>query len=181
MRLSLGYSDESDLKPLLPLLEGKINRDIYIEPIKIKENEIKFQFHSFDIVYMSLPLINHLPGVRFISNGAKVTERIGIRGKCEKQVCVNDFNSTEYFFMRIFDSKRQVNKGENCECKVEFENIDEDLTALWKEKCGDLPIVLKLIAANMDDSQISRVKVAIRESASLMIDSNLSQFSKELG
>ena len=182
MKLSLGYSNEADLIPLTPLLEGKLERDITIEPVKVKEDDLKFVFQKFDLIYVPIPIINYIPDIKFISNGARVAEKIGIKGECEGgPVCVKSSNSTEYYFMNMFDPKRTVTRGD-CKCFVSTDDLDEDLTPLWREACGDVPLVLKLIAVNLDESQASKVKIAIRESASIVASSKgISQYSKELG
>ncbi|BCS91794.1 hypothetical protein L3N51_00325 [Metallosphaera sp. J1] len=182
MKLSLGYSDEADLVPLIPLLEGKLDRDITIEPVKVKEDDLKFVFQKFDLIYVPVPLINYIPDIKFISNGARIAQSIGVRGKCEGDtVCVKSSNSTEYYFIKIFDPKRTVTRGE-CGCSVSIEGVEEDLTPIWRSECGDVPLVLKLIAINLDESLASKVKIAIRESASIVASQGkIPQFSKELG
>ncbi|QKQ99691.1 hypothetical protein GWK48_04165 [Metallosphaera tengchongensis] len=183
MKFTLAYSDDKDLVPLRPLLEGAVDRDIVLEPIRIKEDNLKFEFYRYDLVYLPLPLLNYIKDVKFISNGAKIADRIGLVGQCSGlKVCVQNSNSTEYYYMKIFNQKYSVTIGQNCECSVGVDNVNVDLTQSWHERCGSLPVVLKMIAVNVNDDVIPKIKIAIRESASIVANTGYtSQLSKELG
>lgn len=185
MRFTLAYSQEDDLKPLRPILDNKVNKDLTLDLVQVREDELKFTYSRYDLFYAPLPLINYVKGIRFLTNGAKVWKSLGITGDCsEGKICVQGSNSTEFYFLKLFyKGKLVVSLNQDCQCKLSNERDFADLTPLWLEACGDLPFVVKLLATvTLNDDVLAKVKVVVRESALIaQREHGLDPLSKELG
>ncbi|BDC19041.1 hypothetical protein [Acidianus sp. HS-5] len=181
MKLSLAYSKEEELLPILPILDKEIDKGIEIEAIKIKEEEIKFKYDKFDLYYIPLPDLNYIE-TKILSNGAYVVNSLGL-DELKSEVCINS-NSTEFYLLKLLMNYRGIPNGrENCKgSKFTIKDFKVSLSDKWKETCGDLPIVLNVIGSNLPGDVISKVKITIRESASLQESKGvIATPSKELG
>jgi hypothetical protein len=185
VRITVAYSQEDDLKPLKPLLESKVNKGITLDVVKVKEDDLKFNHHNYDLFYSPIPLINHVRGIRFLTNGAKVWKSIGIEGNCnEGKICVQGSNSTEFYFLKMFyRGKLSVSLNQECGCRMAEGGSVVELTPFWSDACGDLPFVVKLLGTvTLNDDTLAKVKVAVRESASMAQGrGDVDVLSKELG
>ncbi len=181
MKLSLAYSKEEELLPILPILDKEVNKGIEIEATKIKEDEIKFKYKNFDLYYIPLPDLNYID-TKILSNGAYVVNSLGL-DELKEEVCINS-NSTEFYLLKALMNYRGIpNNKENCNgSKFTTKDFKISLSDKWKEICGDLPLVLNVIGSNLSDDLIGKIKIVIRESASLQEAKGLiPPISKELG
>jgi len=47
---------EKELEVIEPLLSNEINRNVELEPIRVKEDELKFKLKELDLAFIPLPL-----------------------------------------------------------------------------------------------------------------------------
>jgi len=191
VRLRLGYASEKELEVIEPLLSNEINRNVELEPIRVKEDELKFKLKELDLAFIPLPLTLFYENIRFISNGAFVTTKIGLKVINNRfaRLCISSSNSTEYYLFKILTNYKnpiEVVRSESCtdtDVLISYEDYHISLDELWRKNCGDLPIVISLIGSlRLDEQTLSKVKVIIREAASLQESrKKVSQYSKELG
>ncbi|PVU68192.1 hypothetical protein DDW01_00470 [Sulfolobus sp. SCGC AB-777_G05] len=193
VKLKLAYSRDEELKPLIPLINNEINnRGFEFDLIKVKEDDIKFVVNDVDLFFSPLPLFSFLK-LRVITNASFVVESLWLRLKGNNsssafRLLVPGSNSTEYYLIKmLYPSHQQrnivpVTKGEY-DGEVSYEGGDIDIYQMWKEGCGDLPIVIKVLSTiKLKEEEIDRLKIVLRESASKAIkEFNISQYSKELG
>lgn len=183
MNVTFAYSREEELLPLLPILNGEIkSKDITFKFVEVKEDEIKFKYSQFDLYYLPLPLLNYIEA-KILSNGAYVVQDLGISDDNVTEICTSS-NSTEYYLLKILTGIKMIpNPKPDCKsAKFVITNYKFSLAKLWQEKCGDLPVVLSVIGSNLRDDEISRIKIIIRESASLQEKRGvIYPTSKELG
>jgi len=181
LKLTLAYSKEEELLPILPILDKEIDKGVEIEAIKIKEEEIKFKYTNFDLYYIPLPDLNYIE-TKILSNGAYAVNSLGL-DSLKNEVCINS-NSTEFYLLKVLMNYRGIPNGrDNCNgSKFITKDFKISLSDKWKEVCGDLPIVLNVIGSNLPEDVISKVKIIIRESASLQeAKGMITPISKELG
>lgn len=187
--ITLGYADNSDLVPLQPLLRGEVKIGVQIEPVPLKEERLRFELQNLDLVYMPLSLIGNVTDkIVAISNGATVVERSFLKVSKDlrevSRIRVPSTFSPDFTVARITLLGKGVSavRGE-ADGEISPELGDYDILKEWRGLCGDLPLIWKLIVTSrLEDNTISRVKSAIRESASLQVDRGLiPPIGKELG
>ncbi|AAK40478.1 hypothetical protein SULI_05590 [Saccharolobus solfataricus] len=191
MRLSLGYVKEKELEIIAPLLNNETNRNIEFNLIRVKEDELKFKLKELDLAFIPLPLTLFYENIRFISNGAFVANKIGLKiiNSRFSKLCINSSNSTEYYLFKTLTNYKnplEIVRSEVCndaDVLISYEDYDISLDELWRKNCGDLPLVISLIGSlRLDEQTLSKVKVVIREAASLQESrGRISHYSKELG
>lgn len=190
MQLKIGYSDEEELKPIIPILKGEIQSEIEIIPVKIKVDELKFRLNDLDLSFISLPIINFVNNVKIVTNGAVAVESLGLKKLNDKldvsTVCVKGSNSTEYYLIRILlPQKVQPIVSDPCngDSVVAFTNYDISLDSIWRKYCPACPLVLSVVGSSkLDSSTLTKVKVLFRESAKIQEERGIvSKYSKELG
>lgn len=150
MRLRLGYVSEKELEVIEPLLSNEINRNVELEPIRVKEDELKFKLKELDLAFIPLPLTLFYENIRFISNGAFVTTKIGLKVINNRfaRLCISSSNSTEYYLFKILTNYKnpiEVVRSESCtdtDVLISYEDYHISLDELWRKNCGDLPIVI---------------------------------------
>lgn len=183
MNVTFAYSRDEELLPLLPIINGEIKvKDIEFNFIKVKEDEIKFTYSKFDLYYMPLPLLNYVEA-KILSNGAYIVPDLGLSENLPNEVCSSS-NSTEYYLLKILTTSKAIpNSKPDCKgAKFMTSGYSFSLRRLWQEYCNDLPIVLSVIAGNLTDEEISKIKVIIRESAALQEKRGaISPLARELG
>ncbi len=181
MRLTIAYTAEEELKPLTPILQGEVNKGVELEPKKVNVDELKFNHGSFDLFFLHLPLLLYVKGVKAISNGAYVVERLGIEGKDYNSICVDSSSSTEFYLVKLLVNQKAVPKRSGECSRISKER--EEISDLWKGECGNLPIVISLIGSTkLSTDELLRLKVVIRESASIQErKGEIKPYSKELG
>lgn len=188
MKIRLAYSREEELRPLLPLFEGKINnRGFDFEIEKIKQDEIKFNIDKFDLLYLPLPLLAVVKGLKVISNGSYAVEKLYIRRTNEEnnvlRLYVNGTNSTEFYLVKMFINMSVIPSFNENNALIDYNEGTIDLYKEWEAICGKLPIVISVLGSkNLKEEELLKLKVVIRDSASVMV--NLGQIlnvSKELG
>jgi hypothetical protein len=181
LRLLLAYTAEDELKPLLPLLNGEVARGVELEPKKVSVDEVKFNHGDFDLFFIHLPLFLYVKGVKVISNGAYVLESLGIEGDNYSSVCVDSSSSTEFYLVKLLLNPKAIPKRSGDCSRISREK--GNLSELWKEECGDLPIVISLIGSTrLSTDDLLKLKVVIRESASIQErKGEIKSYSKELG
>ena len=192
VKLKLAYSRDEELKPLIPLIKNEIdNRGFEFDLIKVKEDDIKFVANDVDLFFSPLPLLSFL-SPKVITNASYVTESLWLKIKRDNslsafRLLVPGSNSTEYYLIKMLYPSQQrniipVTKGEY-DGEISYEGGDIDIYQMWKEECGDLPIVIKVLSTiRLKEEEIDRLKIVLRESASKAIkELGISQYSKELG
>ncbi|NON62541.1 hypothetical protein, partial [Acidianus sp. RZ1] len=132
-----------------------------------------------------LPVFFHLGKATILSNGAIVVNSLGISNTNIEKICVSGSNSTEFYLVRALLNPKAIpvtTSSQDCS-KVTTESYEIPLSNVWKSKCNDLPIVLKVILlGTVPEDVIPKVKAIIRESASIQENLHLvSPGSKELG
>jgi hypothetical protein len=191
VKLTLGYVNKKELKVLEPVLDNVLKKDVQFDVIQVREDELKFELKNLDLAFVPLPMALFIENIKFISNGAFVTNRLGLktlRSNISK-ICVNGSNSTEYYLFRMLTNYRipiEIMKNNKCEegdAIIEYENFDISLDEIWRKQCGDLPIVISLIGSiKLSDNVLSKIKIIIRESASIQEGKGeILSYSKELG
>jgi len=192
VQLKLGYSDEMELKPIIPAINGEIKGDISISPVKVKEDDLKFMIKELDLAFIPLPIINFINNIKIITNGAFVVNTMGLKRLNNRQdyfrVCVKGSNSTEYYISRIFvPQKLQPVVSDSTSCDgdliISFDDRDIDFDQFWKRACDGCPFVLDVVGSiNLDFSTLSKIKVLFRESAKIQEERGvILRYSKELG
>ncbi|MEM1626487.1 MAG: hypothetical protein QXV69_04295 [Sulfolobaceae archaeon] len=185
MKLKLGYSDEEELLPLLPLIN-----DNKFELVKIREDEIKFKLDELHLIYFPLPLLTMLEGIKVISNGAYIINDLGIKLLTSTQkenikICIKNTNTTEYYLLKLLTKYNFIIKPNQNECDAILQKKDYDLslTQLWSKECTQLPLVSKLLGSKiLSQEDLTKIKVLVRESASLQEnEGKITSISKELG
>lgn len=183
MKLSLAYSIDEEILPIMPIINGEVLKGIEIEPKKVSLDEIKFNYNNYDIFYVQLPLFLYIKNVKVISNGAYVIEKLGSEDSLtsSSSVCVESTSSTEFYLLKILLGYKGIpRKNGNC---IKLVHDLDNISCLWREQCGNLPIIISLIGSTkLSDEEMSILKVVVRESASLQEKRNLIKaYSKELG
>ena len=189
MKLTLAYSREEELKPLIPLLEGKINsRGFEIEPIKIKQDEVKFNVENYDLLYFPLPVLSVVKDVKILSNGSYSVEKLFIKKvkiDDEKNVklYVNGTNSTEFYLAKMFVNGNVSPSLNSYNAVIDLNEGEIDLYGEWEKVCGKLPIIISVIGSKkLTEEELLKIKIVIRESASVLVNSGeLPSIAKELG
>ena len=187
VKISLAYSRDEELKPLAPLLEGKINNRGYeIEPIKIKQDEIKFNAEKYDLLYFPLPVLSIIKDVKILSNGSYSVEKLfikKIRDEKDIKLYLNGTNSTEFYLVKIFVNGTIIPSLNNYNAVIDFDEGEINLYNEWESVCGKLPIIISMIGSKkLTEDELLKIKVIIRESASLLANSGeLPNIAKELG
>lgn len=192
MQLQIGYSLDEELSPIIPVLKGEVKSDIELVPIKVKGDELKFKINDLDLSFLPLPLLNFVSGVKLLSNGAFIVNRLGIKRIINKDpissICVRGSNSTEYYFVKMILFQKIspiISESEKCtgESTISFSDYDISIDSLWEKHCKDCPIILDLIGSlKLDINILSKLKMIIRESARLQEERGvIGKFSKELG
>ena len=187
MRITLAYSREEELKPLLPLLEGKINNRGYeIEPIKIKQGEVKFNIENYDLLYFPLPVLSVIKDVKILSNGSYSVEKLFIKKiKEEKNIrlYLNGTNSTEFYLAKMFLNGTVIPSSSDYNAVIDSNEGEIDLYSEWEKICGKLPIIISMIGSKkVTEEELLKIKVIIRESASFLVNTGeLPSVAKELG
>lgn len=186
MRLKLGYSNEEELLPLLPLIQQN-----NFELVKLREDEIKFKIDEIHLIYFPLPLLTTVEDLKVISNGAYVIEDIGLKllkpvqQRENIRLCIRSTNTTEYYLLKLFTKYNFIIKYDQTECDAVIQNKDYDISLLqlWSKECNNLPLVSKLLGSKiLSQEELSRIKVLVRESASFQENyGKISNISKELG
>jgi len=187
VKISLAYSREEELKPLVPLLEGKINNRGYeIEPIKIKQDEVKFNIEKYDLLYFPLPVLSTIKDVKILSNGSYSVEKLFIKKiKDEKSIKLhlNGTNSTEFYLVKMFINENVVPSLNDFNAIIDFNGGEIDLYSEWESVCGKLPIIISMIGSKkLTEDDLLKIKVIVRDSASSLVNSGeIPSISKELG
>ncbi|ARM75724.1 hypothetical protein [Acidianus manzaensis] len=183
MNISIAYSNKDEILPLLPIINNEIkSKDYVFEFVEIKQDEIKFKYKNYDLYYISLPLLNYID-TKILSNGARVVNELGLSDEINNEVCTSS-NSTEYYLLKILlGSKAIPNSKLDCNsARFVINNYKISLSDIWKKECQNLPIVLSVIGSNLPDDVLSKIKIIIRESASIQESKGIiSPLSKELG
>ncbi|AWR97081.2 hypothetical protein DFR86_05565 [Acidianus sulfidivorans JP7] len=183
MNITIAYSNKEEILPLLPIMNNEINpKEFKFEFIQIREDDIKFKYENYDLFYLPLPLLNYID-IKIISNGAMVVNELGLSDNITKEVCASS-NSTEYYLLKILTGTKALpNSKPDCSgSKFVTNNYKMSLSDLWRNNCQDLPIVLRLIGSNLSDDILSKIKIIIRESASIQENRGLiASYSRELG
>jgi hypothetical protein len=186
MNLTLAYSREGDLEALSPLI-GKELRGFSISPVKVKEDQLKFVLDQHDLLYTPLPVVGNVKGIKVLSNCSVATDNLGVKflNKSDNpRIAVKGTNSTEFYLLRLLTNLKvsPVVCEDTCHADalfVEGEEADLDIGSLWRERCGKIPIVMRVISTlRLDQYVLGRLKIALREAASL---SKVSDVSKEMG
>ena len=189
MKITLAYSREEELKPLIPLLEGKINnRGFTIEPIKVKQDEVKFYAENYDLLYFPLPVLSIIKNVKILSNGVYSVEKLFIK-KIKKdnekniKLYLNGTNSTEFYLAKMFISENIIPSLNDYNAIIDFNEGEIDLHTRWEKVCGKLPIIISIIGSKkLSEDELLKIKVIIRESAALLVNlGELPNITKELG
>ncbi|BBG24593.1 hypothetical protein [Sulfuracidifex tepidarius] len=190
MQLKIGYSDDEELKPIIPLLEGEVQGEIEIIPVKIRTDELKFKLNDLDLSFIPLPIINFVNNIKIVTNGAVVVETLGLKKLNDSpeisSVCVKGSNSTEYYLLRLL-LPQKIQPVVSDQCKgdsiIAFENYDVSLDSIWRRYCPSCPLVLNVIGSSrLDSSTLAKVKVLFRESAKFQEEKGIvTKYSKELG
>jgi len=164
---------------------------LILNTINVREDELKFKLNEFDLAFIPLPLLNFIQGIKLISNGAFVIEKLGVKlhSSSINKICVKGSNSTEYYLFKAltnFKHHVEVVKGEDCQgadAAIVYDDYNISLDGLWKQECGDLPIVISLIGSiKLSEDELLKIKVIIRESASIQeTNKEILPYSKELG
>ncbi|BFH74417.1 hypothetical protein SJAV_23610 [Sulfurisphaera javensis] len=189
MRIKLAYSREEELKPLIPLLRGEINNRGYEFVVeKIKEDEIKFNINKYDLLFIPLPVLAITKDVKVLSNGSMLVNGLYIKKikKDEKQIklLVNGTNSTEFYLAKIFlNNENIVPSFGDYNAIISYDEGDINLYEKWKESCGNIPIIISILGSQkLGEEDLLKLKVIIRESASLIVNKGeIPAMSKELG
>ncbi|WP_338599679.1 hypothetical protein V6M85_10410 [Sulfolobus tengchongensis] len=191
MKLTLGYVNERELEAIRPILDNEIKRNVHLELVRVKEDELKFKLKDLDLAYVPLPLSIFFDNIKFISNGAFVVNKIGLKTISDKisKICINSSNSTEYYLFKMLTNYKnpiEIVREEICisgDARISYDDYNISLDQAWRDNCGDLPIVISLIGSlRLNDDVLSKIKVVIRESAALQESKGkISQYGKELG
>lgn len=187
MKVKLAYSKDEELKPLLPLLKGKVNNRGYdFEVVKIKEDEIKFNLNNFDLLFIPLPVLALAKDIKVLTNGSNVTEKLFIKRIKEDKILkllVSGTNSTEFYLTKILLNINILPSFSDYNSLISYSDGDIDLYNEWVKHCGKIPIVLSVLGSvRLDDDELLKLKVIIRDSASLMVnEGEIESISKELG
>jgi len=187
VKVKLAYSKDEELKPLLPLLNGRINKRGYdFEVIKIKEDEIKFNLNNFDLLFIPLPVLTLVKDIKILTNGSNVTEKLFIKRIKEDKMLkllVSGTNSTEFYLAKILINSNIMPAFSDYNSVINYNDGDLDLYKEWVKYCGKVPIVLSVLGSvRLSDGELLKLKVIIRDSASLMVnEGEVESTSKELG
>lgn len=187
MSLKIAYSRDEEIKPLRPILEGKINnRGFEIQLEKIKEDEIKFNLDKYDLLYIPLPVLQFGKDIKVLTNGSYVIDKLYIKrlsNSSELKILVNGTNSTEFYLAKIFVNLSIIPNFKDYNAVFTTEEGDIDIYEEWKNVCGNLPIVISLLGSKkLKEEELLKVKVLIRDSASYLSNQGLiNPLSKELG
>jgi hypothetical protein len=183
VKLSLAYSIDEEITPIIPIIKGEISKGVKIEPKKVPLDEIKFNYNNYDIFYVQLPLLLYIKNIKVISNGAYIIEKLGSEASLtsSSSVCIENTSSTEFYLLKILLGYKGVPR-KNGDC-IKLVHNSDNISYIWREQCGNLPIVISLIGSTkLSDEEMSILKVVVRESASLQERRDLiKSYSKELG
>ncbi|TRM87212.1 hypothetical protein DJ526_09330, partial [Sulfolobus sp. A20-N-G8] len=173
------------------IINKSLSKNLILNIINVKEDELKFRLNEFDLAFIPLPLLNFIQGIKLISNGAFVIEKLGIKLHRDiiNKICVKGSNSTEYYLFKAltnFKHHIEVVKGEDCQgadAMIDYDGYNISLGELWRQECGDLPIVISLIGSTrLSEGELLKIKAIIRESASIQENNKeILSYSKELG
>jgi len=160
--LELAYSEERELRPW-----AKVKT---VQPKRVKEEEVRFIVDKVDLAYVPVPLLPQLGEISVLSNGAVFAKGMSLsRLRDGKRLLVPSSHSTHYYLARILTNERWIPTQDEALADARVQEEEGDLSAMWRAKCGDLPIPIKVVVTTRLEQRMAlEVKVELRRSASAL-------------